>query len=1218
MSGPGKESALPIGAMIEEFRIVRILGAGSFGVVYQCDNTYLDETVAIKEFLPTDLAARMPNGRIEPLSEATREGFDWALERFLQEAKTLWGLGHPVPHRNIVRVTRYRELNGSAYMFMQFERGQPLSDLLEERGTLPFEELRAILLPLLDGLERVHSSGIVHRDIKPGNILIRSDGSPVLIDFGSARYVAKSGERSVFATYTPLYAALEQHQDVGEQGPWTDIYALGATLYRAVTGLPPKSASQRLLSDPQQPASDLCHDRYPESFLQAIDQACALDPRDRPQSVAEWRQGLLGTRAATDYAPTIVKPIRRGPASATIAESTASSRRTEIRSATPSTTRPAAAVLSSPTATSPGPVRSRRPVWLRAIGPSAGLILLALLAATGWHWWQGRTVTPPTRLPNLVLPDPLPDRPSTATTYERLAMAHLEQGQLERSIELVELGLASTPRDQRLLALQDYLDKQRYARKLVEKIERAIRDEAFDEGLALIDEGLETVPGHAELTALRERVMTLRKAQRRAQAETLLGQAQAAQERGDLDAALALTTEGLRLSPEQAALLSMRSELLALKVQQQRVDSLLTEARTLLDQGALDEALDQIAEGLSIAPEQADLMRLRDDIEAKRKQAHRVEALALLERAEQAFAQGQLPEGLDRIDEGLLQQSELDALRSLRSRVAAATGRQRSDELLAQARDAHGRGDLYQSLRLLDEALKLTPGHAETLTLRSEIETELEQRGRVEQIVAEARELLRKQAFDESLAWLERGLRLVPNEPELLRLRDLVRSERQRQLAQDTAQLLERARSLAAEGKLEQALALVDEALALSPKAVPAIGYRRELQAALDRQQLLSQTLAECEQRLTADTMDPGQLDEAAECFERALTLDAGSQRAAAGLQQVADAYARIASEALRRGAPEDADLAIAALKALQPSHPGLTELEGERDLIRRRLLPPMVSVAAGCYAMGSPADEPGREADERLHEVCVDAFMLGKYEVTVEDFARFVDATDYRSDAERGVGGQYGCWTFDRENGDSTWGYHVWASWITPNKYQESRSGHPVSCVSWNDAMAYANWLSKETGRRFRLPTEAEWEYAARAGERSTRYWPASGLETACRNASVADTGHAWADGFDCDDRHEWVAPVGTFASNPWGLFDMLGNLWEWTCSEYDAAYGGIEKRCAPASSDAPRVLRGGAWNSGPSLVRAAYRNRNFPEARYSFVGFRLAQDLAAPAKTP
>jgi serine/threonine protein kinase len=231
------DQAIQPGDTIEEFRVVRILGAGNFGIVYAAENIHLDETVAIKEFLPTELARREEDGQIRPLSPSTAEAFRWARERFLQEARTLWGLGHPRPHPSIVRVTRYQEANGSAYMFMEFEHGQPLSELLDQRGTLSYAELRPIIASLLDGLERVHSANILHRDIKPANILIRQDGSPVFIDFGAARNVSLSGETSVFTSFTPRYAAIEQLDQSGKQGPWTDIYALGATLYRAVTGV---------------------------------------------------------------------------------------------------------------------------------------------------------------------------------------------------------------------------------------------------------------------------------------------------------------------------------------------------------------------------------------------------------------------------------------------------------------------------------------------------------------------------------------------------------------------------------------------------------------------------------------------------------------------------------------------------------------------------------------------------------------------------------------------------------------------------------------------------------------------------------------------------------------------------------------------------------------------------------------------------------------------
>jgi serine/threonine protein kinase len=138
---------LPVGGMIQEFRILQVLGAGSFGIVYYCENTSLPEEAAIKEFLPMDVAGRLPNGEVRPLSDASEEGFLWARDRFLQEAKTLWNLGHPNPHRNIVRVTRFCEANGTAYMFMAFERGRPLSALLEERDTLPYAELKKIIFP---------------------------------------------------------------------------------------------------------------------------------------------------------------------------------------------------------------------------------------------------------------------------------------------------------------------------------------------------------------------------------------------------------------------------------------------------------------------------------------------------------------------------------------------------------------------------------------------------------------------------------------------------------------------------------------------------------------------------------------------------------------------------------------------------------------------------------------------------------------------------------------------------------------------------------------------------------------------------------------------------------------------------------------------------------------------------------------------------------------
>jgi formylglycine-generating enzyme required for sulfatase activity len=281
--------SLPVGSMVQEYRIVEVLGTGSFGIVYSAENKYFSEIVALKEFLPADLACR-PQGQasVIPLSAGTKKAYQWARHKFLEEAKTLRELGQPVQHTNIVRVRQFIEAHDTAYMVMDFEKGRPLSEILDDRGNLPEQEIRAILSPLLDGLRRVHGASVWHRDIKPSNILIRSNGSPVLIDFGAARKDITGDDRSMMAIFSPAYAAAEQIQPIGDQGPWTDIYALGATLYRAVTGEVPTNAMKRLQSDIYVPATEAAPWSYSRPFLKAIDAALELYPKDRPQSVSQW------------------------------------------------------------------------------------------------------------------------------------------------------------------------------------------------------------------------------------------------------------------------------------------------------------------------------------------------------------------------------------------------------------------------------------------------------------------------------------------------------------------------------------------------------------------------------------------------------------------------------------------------------------------------------------------------------------------------------------------------------------------------------------------------------------------------------------------------------------------------------------------------------------------------------------------------------------------
>ena len=309
MAAPQSFSGLPSGYELLEYRIEAMLGAGGFGLTYLAHDVNLNTKVAIKEYLPADFAVRSEDQSVQPKSDSAKESFDWGLKRFLDESRTLASFRHP----NIVRVMRFFEANCTAYMVMEFIAGKPLNEWLKER-TAPLDEDRIVRMagPLLDGLEAIHRSGYLHRDIKPPNIFIREDGSPILIDFGSARMKA-APDQELTAIVTPGFAPLEQYHTHGKQGPWTDIYSFSGVLYWLVTGQKPLEAPARVREDTMPTALDSGdRKRFGAEFLAAIDWALRPHERNRPQSVGEWRSALLvGEKAALARARTIT--VRTAP-----------------------------------------------------------------------------------------------------------------------------------------------------------------------------------------------------------------------------------------------------------------------------------------------------------------------------------------------------------------------------------------------------------------------------------------------------------------------------------------------------------------------------------------------------------------------------------------------------------------------------------------------------------------------------------------------------------------------------------------------------------------------------------------------------------------------------------------------------------------------------------------------------------------------------------------
>jgi len=294
-------NALTRGARLRDYRIEQVLGAGSFGITYKAVEEITDRPVAIKEYLPTSLAARDRDGTtVRPVSEAARDDFQWGLDRFRSEARLLVQLRHP----NIVHVLSYFEAHGTGYLVMVFQQGRSLGELVARGGTLPEARLLGIMAPLLDGVEAVHALGFLHRDIKPDNIYIRDDGTPVLLDFGAARQALGQHSRSLTAVLTEGYAPYEQYERDGEQGPWSDVYALGALMYRCLLGKIPPDAPQRVSARMRDRPHPLGRDlaRLAETCAPAtaaaITAALAVAEKDRPQSVAALR-GLLRGAAET-------------------------------------------------------------------------------------------------------------------------------------------------------------------------------------------------------------------------------------------------------------------------------------------------------------------------------------------------------------------------------------------------------------------------------------------------------------------------------------------------------------------------------------------------------------------------------------------------------------------------------------------------------------------------------------------------------------------------------------------------------------------------------------------------------------------------------------------------------------------------------------------------------------------------------------------------------
>lgn len=285
-----QRNRLLAGTMLDVYRVRRLIGSGGFSLIYLAeDEDSLDE-VAIKEYIPKRYGFRNDRNRIEISSPEHFENFHRGRKLFYQEAMALAKLRHP----NIVNVRNFFLENNTGYMVMDFEPGKNLARYIKKReGNLSTNFILTVFPPLLDALDLVHYYNHLHLDIKPGNIHLRAGGNPLLLDFGAVHELNNNRGEQKAQVITPGFSPIEQYYTSGKVGPWSDVYAIGASMRACIEGKSPPAATKRHANETMKPAADLFRKKYPSWLLEAIDWAMEIDPKRRPQSANDLREALV-------------------------------------------------------------------------------------------------------------------------------------------------------------------------------------------------------------------------------------------------------------------------------------------------------------------------------------------------------------------------------------------------------------------------------------------------------------------------------------------------------------------------------------------------------------------------------------------------------------------------------------------------------------------------------------------------------------------------------------------------------------------------------------------------------------------------------------------------------------------------------------------------------------------------------------------------------------
>jgi tetratricopeptide (TPR) repeat protein len=614
-------NALPADFQLQEYTLKSVLGHGGFGITYLAFDNNLGKEVAIKEYLPAEFAVRQDGVTVRPRSTTDSEDYQWGLDRFVKEAQTLALFRHP----SVVPVYRFFQANGTAYMVMEYQRGQSLSELMRRhRGEFTEEDLMGLIMPVLDGLASVHKIGYLHRDLKPGNIFVREDGTPVLLDFGAARNAVGRKSKNLTSIVTPGYAPLEQYFADGNQGPWTDIYALAGILYQAVTGRIPPEAPARVKRDPIQSALSAGRGRYSDQFLEAIDAALSVEEEQRPQTVDEWRAMLLGN------APGRTEAVSTRGNATMLAGAAATARPT--RAGEPSVrvaTGPgqAAPSMRFPEVARPEPARRSAGA---AIAWIVGIVFgLALLGGGGFFAFRYYEEQQAASLRERVDKHVAAARAAIAKGDFALAERELEEAAKIGGSNMAAVDeMRKTMSDMRRRADTEKVRQQ--VTKLIADARRAIAERRYDEAKRLLDEAEKLDPGSTEVQAARIEYDNAQRgvqdAERRRQVLRLVELARQAIRDKRFDEAERHIAQASQLDPNAAELRAVRQELEAAKrsvaseeQRRKQADELIEQARQAIRRRQYDEAEQLLRQAQQAFASHPDLPRVRADLDDARR-----------------------------------------------------------------------------------------------------------------------------------------------------------------------------------------------------------------------------------------------------------------------------------------------------------------------------------------------------------------------------------------------------------------------------------------------------------------------------------------------------------------------------------------------------------------------------------------------------------------------